>query len=97
MKYLNKLICLFIALSFSSIQALPLDTVTDSLQEKHLSDSSSNFIQMVPQDPKARKSLTTGQAIGIGAGCVVVTGIVLIAIVIHSLSHMYDGLTFNMM
>lgn len=97
MRYVNKLICLFIALSFSSIQALPSNTVKDPQQEIHLSDSGSNSIQAVPQDPMARKSLTTGQAIGIGAGCVVVTGIILVAIVYHSLSHMYDGMTFNMM
>ena len=35
------------------------------------------------------------QAIGIGAGCFAITGILLVAIVYHSLSHMYDGMHFR--
>lgn len=89
MRHINKIICLVIALSFSA-QALPQKIIVEA-EEVVTSDSCS--APAVPQDQT--KSLTTGQAIGIGAGCVIVPVVIIVAIIHNSLSHMFDGIHFT--
>lgn len=97
MHYLNKVIAIFIAVSFSMIQASPVDSTVAPITTIQHNDSTSDSAQTLKaKNTKTIESLTTGEKVGAGC-CIGLLGAgIIVAIIYNSLSHIADGFHLNM-
>jgi hypothetical protein len=75
---------------------MPESIHVDTEEGLIISDSCSKSIPLVPQKPAVKKSVTIGQAIGIGAGAAVVGGVIVYALFMYTIDQMFEGLSFHL-
>jgi len=97
MNYLNKVIAILITLSFSIIQASPVDSTTEPATVYQQIDTTLDSAHTLKaKNTKTIESLSTGEKVGAGC-CIGLLGAgIIVAIIYNSLSHMADGFHVNM-